>query len=104
MPRFEPFHGLRYDVSRSLADVTAPPYDVIDDRQRTELAAEPMNAVRIDLPVDENGENRYDVACRLLHDWQDDASHVTDDAPTLPAYRMTLPAQAGTERQATGVS
>ena len=34
MPRFEPFPGVRYDTGRfDLADVTAPPYDVIDGRR-----------------------------------------------------------------------
>ncbi len=103
MPRFEPFPGLRYDRSWSLADVTAPPYDVIDDRQRAQLAAEPMNAVRIDLPVDENGEDRYDVACRLLHEWQDEGALVTDDVPTFTVYRMTFTDEAGTIRKTTGV-
>ena len=103
VPRFEPFHGLRYDRSRSLAEVTAPPYDVIDERQRAELAVEPLNAVRIDLPVDENGENRYDVACRLLHEWQDDGVLVTDETPTFTVYRMTFTDEAGRVRKTTGV-
>ncbi len=103
MPRFVPFNGLRYDSSRSLADVTAPPYDVIDDRQRATLAAEPLNAVRIDLPVDENGEDRYEVACRLLHEWQESEVLVADDVPTFTVYRMTFTDEAGTVRKTTGV-
>lgn len=103
VPRFEPFRGLRYDSSKSLADVTAPPYDVIDDRQRATLAAEPLNAVRIDLPIDEDGEDRYDVACRLLHEWQDEDVLVTDEVPTFTVYRMTFTDEAGTIRKTTGV-
>ena len=104
MPRFEPFRGLRYDADRaSLADVTAPPYDVIDDRQRSELAREPRNAVRIDLPIDEDGEDRYQVARRLLHEWQDDGLLVADDEPTFTIYRMTFTDEAGRVRRTTGV-
>ncbi len=103
VPRFEPFRGVRYDRSRSLADVTAPPYDVIDDRQRAELASEPMNAVRIDLPVDEDGQDRYEVACRLLHEWRDEGVLVTDEAPTFTVYRMTFTDEAGRVRHTTGV-
>lgn len=104
MPRFEPFRGLRYDTARvSLADVTAPPYDVIDDRQRAQLAAEPRNAVRIDLPIDEDGEDRYRVACRLLHEWQDEGILVADDADTFTIYRMTFTDEAGRVRRTTGV-
>ncbi|HEU5083037.1 MAG TPA: DUF1015 domain-containing protein [Acidimicrobiales bacterium] len=104
MPRFEPFRGLRYDRERvSLADVTAPPYDVIDERQRAQLATNPRNAVRIDLPIDEDGEDRYHVACRLLHEWQDEQTLVTDEAPTFTVYRMTFTDEAGHVRHTTGV-
>ena len=104
MPRFEPFRGLRYDAERvSLVDVSAPPYDVIDDRQRAELAANDRNAVRIDLPVDEDGEDRYDVAKRLLREWQDEGTLVTDEAPTFTIYRMTFTDEAGVVRRTTGV-
>lgn len=104
MPRFEPFRGIRYDPARgSLRDLTAPPYDVIDDRQRAELARELHNAVRIDLPVDENGEDRYDVACRLLHEWRDEGILVADDVPTFTVYRMSFTDEAGVRRHTTGV-
>mgnify|MGYP006180677023 CR=1 FL=1 len=104
MPRFEPFRGLRYDRDRvSLVDVTAPPYDVIDERQRAQLATNARNAVRIDLPIDEDGEDRYRVACRLLHEWQDEQTLVTDDEPTFTIYRMTFTEEAGHVRHTTGV-
>ena len=103
VPRFEPFPGVRYHDPSSLAEVTAPPYDVIDDRQRAELAREPHNAVRIDLPIDEDGEDRYAVACRLLHEWRDQGVLVTDDAPTFTVYRMTFTDEAGEVRRTTGV-
>jgi uncharacterized protein (DUF1015 family) len=104
VPRFEPFRGLRYDTARvSLADVTAPPYDVIDEGQRTVLAAEPRNVVRIDLPIDEDGQDRYDVACRLLQEWRDDGTLVSDDEPTFTLYRMSFVDEAGRTRRTTGV-
>ena len=103
MPRFEPFPGVRYREQESLATVTAPPYDVIDERQRADLAAEPHNAVRIDLPVDENGEDRYAVADRLWHEWQDEGVLVTDPTPTFTVYRMTFTDEAGIRRHTTGV-
>ncbi len=103
MPRFEAFPGLRYRDEESRAAVTAPPYDVIDERQRARLAAEPHNAVRIDLPVDENGEDRYAVANRLLHEWQDEGVLVRDDLPTFTVYRMTFTDEAGLRHHTTGV-
>jgi uncharacterized protein (DUF1015 family) len=53
MADVRPIHATHYDlgVVRSLQDVAAPPYDVIDADMRTELLARsPYNAVAIDLP------------------------------------------------------
>ena len=50
-----PLQALHYDLEKvgSLADVVAPPYDVIDDEQREQLVARsPYNVVELDLPRD----------------------------------------------------
>jgi uncharacterized protein (DUF1015 family) len=103
--RFQPFPGIRYDRSRvAMRDVASPPYDVIDDDMRVTLAARsPYNAVRIDLPVDEDGDDRYGVARRLFHAWQADGVLVQDGRPTLTAYRMSYVDDAGVDRHTTGV-
>jgi uncharacterized protein (DUF1015 family) len=103
--RFEPFAGIRYDLDRSdLARVIAPPYDVIDAALRADLAGrDPHNAVRIDLPSEDDGEERYELANRLLHQWQADGILVTDDRPSFTIYRMTATDDAGVERHTTGV-
>ncbi len=105
MPRFEPFVGIRYDLTRvDLADAAAPPYDVIDNAERADLAARsPWNAVRIDLPVEEDGVDRYEVARRLLRAWQDEGVLVTDRAPSFTVYRMGYIDDRGMERHTTGV-
>jgi uncharacterized protein (DUF1015 family) len=103
--RFEPFPAIRYALDRvALADVVSPPYDVIDQPQRAELASRsPYNAVRIDLPADEDGTDRYEVARCLLHDWQADGVLVTDPGPTFTVYRMGYVDDAGRDRHTTGV-
>jgi uncharacterized protein (DUF1015 family) len=103
--RFEPFAALRYDLDRvPLPEVVSPPYDVIDDDQRAQLASSsPFNAVRIDLPVDEHGDDRYEVARRVLRDWQADGVLVTDAVPTFTVYRMSYADDAGRPRHTTGV-
>jgi uncharacterized protein (DUF1015 family) len=103
--RFEPFPAIRYDLGRvRLEDVASPPYDVIDPAQRAELAGRSRyNAVRIDLPVDEDGRDRYGVASQLLHDWQTDGTLVTDPSPTFTVYRMGYVDDAGHDRHTTGV-
>jgi uncharacterized protein (DUF1015 family) len=105
VPRFEPFHGIRYDLDRlDLADAVAPPYDVIDDDQRAELAARSeWNAVRIDLPVEEDGIDRYEVARQLLHRWLDDGVLITDAEPSFTVHRMAFVDDRGIARHTTGV-
>jgi uncharacterized protein (DUF1015 family) len=102
---FEPFAGIRYDLTRSdLGRVIAPPYDVIDEAQRAELVArDPHNAVRIDLPSEADGDRRYDVSHDLLETWQADGTLVADERPSFTIYRMTAVDDAGVERRTTGV-
>jgi uncharacterized protein (DUF1015 family) len=103
--RLQPFPAIRYDLDRvDLDRVISPPYDVIDDEQRAELAGrDPHNAVRIDLPVDEDGRDRYEVARSLLAGWRDEGVLVTDDRPTFTLYRMSYLDDAGVARRTTGV-
>lgn len=105
MARFEPFPGIRYDLTRSeLGSVIAPPYDVIDEHQRAELVArDPHNAVRIDLPSEQDGDRRYEVARDLFDAWRADGTLVTDERPSFTIYRMTAVDDTGAERRTTGV-
>jgi uncharacterized protein (DUF1015 family) len=103
--RFEPFAGIRYDLTRSdLGQVISPPYDVIDAEQRAALAArDPHNAVRIDLPDEAEGDGRYETARQLLAEWLADGTLVTDERPSFTVYRMSATDDAGIERHTTGV-
>jgi uncharacterized protein (DUF1015 family) len=105
VPRFEPFRGVLYDTERlDLAQVTAPPYDVIDDEERALLGARsPVNVVHIDLPAEEGGRDRYENACHLLHKWLDEGVLVTDDEPAFYVYRMGYHDEAGRAHQTSGV-
>ena len=93
MPRFEPFRGLRYDPERApIAQVIAPPYDVISSNQRTHLASRnPANAVLVELPETDlrGGRDRYAVATELFTTWQEDGLLLPDAEPSLYPYRMT---------------
>ncbi|HEY5385887.1 MAG TPA: DUF1015 domain-containing protein [Acidimicrobiales bacterium] len=93
MPRFEPFQGLRYrpDVA-PLAQVIAPPYDVISPTERAHLASRHRaNAVLVELPeADLSGRrDRYVVAGDLFTRWQEKGLLVADSVPSLYPYRMT---------------
>ena len=107
MSRFQPFRALRYDPSRvDLADVTVPPYDVIDEPERARLVARHADsAIRIDLPVAAPAEavDVYQAAAELLAEWQATGVLVRDDAPGFYGYRMTFIGSDGEPRHTTGV-
>jgi uncharacterized protein (DUF1015 family) len=69
--------------------VTAPPYDVLSAADRAELVSrDPHNAVLVDLPVPDDGPDRYaDAGARLRH-WAAEGVLVTDPRPSFTAYRM----------------
>lgn len=96
MPGFSPFSGVRYDPSIDLAEVTAPPYDVIDDDLRSRLASRhPQNAVHVDLPIETGGLDRYQVARRLLEQWERDGILQTEESAAFYIYRMDYTDEAG---------
>ncbi len=83
MAEIEPLCALHYDlaVTGGLQAVVAPPYDVIDDAQRSALEARsPYNVVRIDLP---KGEHPYEQAAAQLAMWRADGVVARDGEPAL---------------------
>lgn len=105
MPRFEPFAGVRYDRDRfRLADVTAPPYDVLSASDRAALCARSdHNVVCIDLPVEADGADRYAAAGRVLNGWRADGALLTDPAPAFTVYRMDFTDDLGRPAATIGV-
>ncbi|HEY3187990.1 MAG TPA: DUF1015 domain-containing protein [Solirubrobacteraceae bacterium] len=89
MADVQPLRALHYDpaVAGALADLVAPPYDVIDADRRAELAARsPRNVVAIDLPQGDG--DPYDEAARLLARWRSEGAVVRDAEPALWALRQ----------------
>lgn len=105
MPRLSPFRGVRYATPDGRLDhVIAPPYDVIDAAESARLAARsPHNAVLLELPGDEGGRSRYDVAAERWARWRHEGVLVDDAEPALYVYRMGYRDPAGRPRQTTGV-
>jgi uncharacterized protein (DUF1015 family) len=90
-----PFRAVRYEPARvsDLADVTAPPYDVIDvDARATLEFADPHNIVRLILPGEDGGgrAGRYARAARMLRSWLESGVLVTDPEPGLYVYEQAL--------------
>ena len=104
MPRFEPFAALRYAAKVPLADVTAPPYDVLSDTDRASLAGRhPYNVVKIDVPIEADGPNRYDIAGKLMCEWIGSGVLVQDRGPSFYRYTMTFNDEAGILHTTVGV-
>jgi uncharacterized protein (DUF1015 family) len=104
MAEILPLRALHYDLSvvGSIDDVVAPPYDVIDAAQRTELVARsPYNVAAVDLPEGDPGRDPYDSARELFETWQLQGAVVRDREPAVWAHtqRYTGPdGQALTRR------
>jgi uncharacterized protein (DUF1015 family) len=87
MAEIQPLRALHYDTSLvgPLADVVAPPYDVIDASQRAQLIARsPYNVVAIDLP--QGDPDPYAHARELFESWQLQGALARDREPALWAH------------------
>src|SRR5438477_10267601 len=87
-----PLNALRYDPARvgDMADVLAPPYDVITPAEQAELhGRSPYNAVRLVLPRE---TERAAAAARTLRAWVEERVLVPDPEPSIYLYsqRFTL--------------
>jgi uncharacterized protein (DUF1015 family) len=85
MADVQPLRTLRYDLATvgSLDAVAAPPYDVIDEPMRAELASRsPFNVVEIDLPQ-ANGDDPYMHAQSTLDAWRQEGVVVREREPAL---------------------
>jgi len=103
VPRFEPFSALRYATFDQSA-VAAPPYDVLSEADRQELAnRHPNNIVHVDVPRESDGPDRYQVANSILRAWIDTGVLVRDPRPSFSIYRMSFRDGAGRRRSTSGV-
>jgi uncharacterized protein (DUF1015 family) len=91
-----PFRALRYtEQAGPLRDLVAPPYDVIDARERERLAAQnPANAVHLILP---KGDEPYRTAAALLADFKQRGWLATDGTPAFLVYAQRFTVQGREE-------
>jgi uncharacterized protein (DUF1015 family) len=86
MAEVKPLPALHYNLAAvpSLADVTAPPYDVIDPPMRASLLARsPLNVVEMDLPEAPGGGDPYEHAAETLEAWELDGVLAADREPAI---------------------
>lgn len=109
-----PIYATHYDlgVVGSLDRVAAPPYDVIDARQRAELLERsPYNAVAIDLPKpygetgpQQEGEgDPYERAAETMDAWRAAGALVSDAEPAIWAMTQDYTGPDGAARTRHGI-
>jgi uncharacterized protein (DUF1015 family) len=106
MAEVRPLTALHYNLAAipSLAEVVAPPYDVIDgERRRALLARSPFNVVEIDLPEAPPGQDRYEHAAETLEEWELQGILSADREPGLWALAQEYSAPDGLRRTRRGL-
>ena len=102
-----PFRALHYELGSidSLAEVTAPPYDVIDEAERAELMARsPFNVVELDLPISPDpGGDPYAHAAELLEGWLLSGVLAQDREPGIWALTQDYTGPDGESRRRTAI-
>jgi len=91
-----PFRGIRYARDRvsGIANVTSPPYDVINGGVLDQLrAADPHNVVRLILPGEDADASK--AAAALLREWLSAGVLIRDRMAALYIYEQRLPGQDG---------
>jgi uncharacterized protein (DUF1015 family) len=92
-----PFRAVRY--ARPSAEVTAPPYDVLDASQRAELRArDPHNVVWLTADTDE------EVAGRRFRTWLDENVLVRDKTSAVWMLEQDVPDGDGVTLTRTGIA
>jgi uncharacterized protein (DUF1015 family) len=97
--------AVHYDLNAvgSLADVAAPPYDVIDAGKRAELLGRsPFNVVEIDLPEAPGGADRYEYAAQTMESWKLEGILAADREPSLWPMTQEYTAPDGSRRTRSG--
>ena len=103
MADVQPLRALYYDrsVVGPLADVVAPPYDVIDEEQRAALLARsPFNVVAVDLPRGE--PDPYASAREMFESWQLQGALTRDREPAIWAHTQDYTGPDGQARTRRG--
>ncbi len=97
-----PFRGLRYNLGKvgEIANVIAPPYDVIKPEERVDLEARhPANIIHLILSQpqdnDTDNSNQYTRAAALMNQWISDDTLVQDSIPRYYIYDQSFHAPDG---------
>ena len=92
MAEIIPFKGVLYNPQKvDISSVTAPPYDIVTPEFKEVLyTRSPYNIIRIDFGKDNAGdnekENRYTRAAKLINKWLKSKIFIKDSKPSFYCY------------------
>ncbi len=102
MATVKPFRGIRDDLAKTGADLSAlacPPYDIMTPAWQKQLhQRHPLNFVRVDLALSEDGDAPgavHDRAQATWNKWLAEGVLRQDDKPCFYLYRQTFTATVG---------
>lgn len=99
---FAPIAAERFRDQPRLTDLIAPPYDVISQATREQLAARhPHNIVHLTLPV--GRPDRYAAAATLLRRWRAEGVLLRDSSPCVYVVQQEFVTPDGRQYVRTGV-
>lgn len=86
-----PFKALRFNGSRypNLSGLISPPYDVISVPEYDRLLKrDPNNIVRVELPLAQGKQDRYELAAQIWKRWQNQRVLAQDKEPAFYGYEQ----------------
>jgi uncharacterized protein (DUF1015 family) len=109
MAEILPFRGVLYDPAKvdEIAQVVAPPYDVIGPAEQAALhARHPYNVIRLELGQEHKEDTpqntRYSRAKRCLDEWLSEGILRREDRPALYLYSIAYRLRSGQEQTLRG--
>ncbi len=100
MTEIKPFKGLHYNTEKAgpLSTLVAPPYDIVDKKQRDQLvSANPNNIFAVELPdpsMCSDTDDAYRCADSIFSSWISQGIMVEDRQPEFYAYDIDFSANS----------
>ena len=89
MAEIRPIQPWRYNsaLSKDIQKLTSPLFDVVSERQRQKLYAEPLNSIHLSVP---NGDDPIQNSKATLAQWKADGTLIKDQAPAFYCYTQAF--------------
>ncbi len=86
------FKGMRYtEKAGGIAELVCPPYDIISEAEREAFVARnERNVIRLELPADTSGGDKYAEAGKILQSWLDEEILAADMNEGLYVYELAF--------------